>query len=847
MSCSLSTTFCIALSCCALCATACDAYERQLIGSSRAASDAGGRDAGAREAGSDAALDASASPDADADAAPSSADGGSPEEPFDPSLCSGGECWWSTLEGEGQCQSAGAPTDDARPAASVDGSSTEPDLYFGLAKVRVGTTNREGKVADDGWQDFGLDLDGVCTNSSTCPASERISCRSSTAALPFDGQLCRDNTLARLQPVVAEVPEIGERYGLSENVFNCALWRGSYNYVVRVSGYNGERDDSQVRVDFYRSSGLEEQLPWQCKPDQTDFRERYPRWRSSLSWRVDEADLTAPIEKDGAWPDGRIADADAYVKDGYLVAQLPEGASVGFIGDGSPHRGFVLRTAHGHLLGRLQHEQDGTWSLVDGLLAGRIRNEDLILAFREVGFCEEGSLSRFYASMVSYVEENADVLASGESISELPCDAMSYAIGFEAAQITPGSSAFVPPRVECCPPGNTLEQCSAKCGDGKVSGDETCDSAIAAGGEGACPTACEGGEPCAPLALQGSDCQVACAPQPISALVANDACCPPGANAQTDGDCGPVCGNGVLEGSETCDPPSACPSCTSDNACLAQTTMGSAETCDVRCTSAPISACEAGDACCPSDCSSRSDSSRHDSDCSTTCGNGTIEANETCEAGSERPCPPSCDDRDACTKDEQTGSAENCNVRCQHIAITEAINSDRCCPTGINSNTDNDCLSSCGNRVVEAGEQCDDGNDVAGDGCSLCSTESSEQQCLARLGETTACAMCTCSKCTSQTLVCQGDDDVEDAKLCEDMVDCARETGCRADACYCGSAGLLTCLTSPAGACRRQVAAAAKTDSALDIQARQGDPAYPIQRAIALGECVDDNCSAECL
>lgn len=830
----------MALTCCALYAVACDAYQSQLIGSV-------GADAGDHEAGADAALDASVDATADADAeadaaadATSSGDAG--DGPFDSSRCSGGECWWSTAEMAGQCRSAGLPTGDARPPSSTDGSSAVPDLYFGFSKVRVGTTNRDGKEADDGWQDFGLDLDGVCTNSATCPNSDRVSCHSAAASLPFDGQLCRDNTLARLQPVVADVPEIGERYGLSENVFNCALWRGSYNFVIRISGYNGERDDSRVRVDFYRSTGLEEQLPWQCKPDQSDFRDRYPRWRSSLQWRVDEADLTEPIDTAGAWPDGRLADPDGYVRDGYLVAKIPEGANVGFIGDGSPHRGFVLRTQHGHMLGRLTREQDGTWAIVDGLAAGRIRNEDLILAFREVGFCEEGSLSSFYESMVSYVQENADVLASGESDPEKPCDAMSYAIGFEAAQLTPGPSEYVAPRIECCPPGKTIEQCSAVCGDGQVTGDETCDSAIAVGAEGACPTACEGGEPCAPLVLKGSDCQVECAPEPITAQRAQDSCCPEGANTLTDSDCAQLCGNGVLEGTETCDPPGTCPTCTTDDACLPQTMMGSAETCDVRCTSAPVSACQDDDACCPSGCSTRSDA-----DCSRTCGNETIEENETCEANSESPCPAGCDDHDACTQDEQTGSADNCNLRCRHTAITHAINSDGCCPSGITSNADNDCQTSCGNRVVEAGEQCDDGNQVAGDGCANCTMESTEQSCLARLGQTTACAMCTCRACAPHTLACQGDDDEEDAELCDDMVQCARESGCRADDCYCGSASLLICLTSPAGACRNQVARAAKTNSALDIQARQGDPAYPLARAISLGECVDVNCAAECL
>ena len=61
----------------------------------------------------------------------------------------------------------------------------------------------------------------------------------------------------------------------------------------------------------------------------------------------------------------------------------------------------------------------------DGLATGRTRKEDLILGFRQAGFCPGMGLDAFYDAMVNYVEENADVLASGEVDVEAPCDAIS--------------------------------------------------------------------------------------------------------------------------------------------------------------------------------------------------------------------------------------------------------------------------------------------------------------------------------------------------------------------------------------------------------------------------------------
>jgi len=65
----------------------------------------------------------------------------------------------------------------------------------------------------------------------------------------------------------------------------------------------------------------------------------------------------------------------------------------------------------------------------------------------------------------------------------------------------------------------------------------------------------------------------------------------------------PVCGDGIREGSETCDPPEIClTSCEDGLACTVDTLVGSAESCDVRCERASISECVHGDGCCAPGC-----------------------------------------------------------------------------------------------------------------------------------------------------------------------------------------------------------------------------------------------------
>jgi hypothetical protein len=75
------------------------------------------------------------------------------------------------------------------------------------------------------------------------------------------------------------------------------------------------------------------------------------------------------------------------------------------------------------------------------------------------------------------------------------------------------------------------------CGNGTVDTGELCDTAIAAGEPGACPTACDDGLPCTRDELVGEGCYAACSTTPITTCQGGDGCCPPGCTLSTDTDC----------------------------------------------------------------------------------------------------------------------------------------------------------------------------------------------------------------------------------------------------------------------------------------------------------------------
>lgn len=161
----------------------------------------------------------------------------------------------------------------------------------------------------------------------------------------------------------------------------------------------------------------------------------------------------------------------------------------------------------------------------------------------------------------------------------------------------------------CCPLGCTNASDSdcpvtSLCGNGKVDSGETCD--------GNCPTTCADTDACTVDALAGSatNCTAACGHAAVTACTPGDGCCPSGCVSPADSDCPavpPDCGNGKLDTGETCD--GDCPaSCDDKTACTNDTLTGTAAACNVSCSHTMITACVGGDGCCPSACTSSTDS-----------------------------------------------------------------------------------------------------------------------------------------------------------------------------------------------------------------------------------------------
>jgi cysteine-rich repeat protein len=197
----------------------------------------------------------------------------------------------------------------------------------------------------------------------------------------------------------------------------------------------------------------------------------------------------------------------------------------------------------------------------------------------------------------------------------------------------------------CCPTGadsTTDDDCTATCGNSVVETGETCDSAIAAGEAGACPTTCDDGISCTTDAMTGAACTAACTNVEITAAMDGDGCCPAGATPATDDDCA-GCGDGTVVAPETCDTGIAtgagsCPTaatCNDGDACTADSLVAGG-TCMAACANTAIAAGPA-DSCCPSGATIGTDP-----DCAASCGDGVVTAPEQCDPPAAGTCSATC-------------------------------------------------------------------------------------------------------------------------------------------------------------------------------------------------------------
>ena len=758
-------------------------------------------------------------------------------------------CAFRTERREDSCEVSQLPptTFQAPPDEPSMSVLDEEPFFLAMSRVWIGQTTLDG--ADDptgAWETYGFDLDGLCTNTTTCEDSEDAPlCVPRAQSDAVDGAYCADNMFARLVGFASQAPSVGPQYGLTERRINCGLRRGEYNVLLRISDYNGLENDESVRIDLYSSPGLEQFTSLKC-PDLDEGAPNpltFPPIPAGAPWYLSSESVEGAVPANQTTPNSKFAIADAYVQNGMLVGHLPQGYDWVLPGDRSSMPGWHSRFTQFYVLGKLAKNKSNLWTIEQGIFAGVQSLKDMQSSFREVGLCGDEP-GEPLSLVTAFLDEYADMPTNIGADPLEACDGVSSQIAFSAAQARGGQVLKTEPRVNCCEESNATSKACGSCGDGVLDEEtELCDTAIPDGMPGACPTSCENmdSDPCQPLVVRESACQTSCEPAPvITEASSGDGCCPEGANSAADSDCTGTCGDGVQEGDELCDPPESCP--TEDTCqvpesatCLVAAVSGSADECSAECTIRELG-CVNDDGCCGAGCTFGADN-----DCSDTCGDGEHEPEkgELCDSDG---CPTDCaqSSPDACVEMKLFGSVENCTARCEALPIIACKSGDGCCPDGCTALMDDDCETGCGNGSLEPGEGCDDGNTSDGDGCSSeCTAEGGTMECLALSGAfeeatTQECIECVCSNCATEAVACGGTQDAQHNKLCQDLVACGLKKQCRGPLCL--------------NICPDEVVAAAMVDDLMsaDVATRYVDPDFPIYYAGKFSDCSGMYCMTEC-
>jgi hypothetical protein len=371
--------------------------------------------------------------------------------------------WWPYTNAHG-CASAGVPARSDRPAESDPGADLPP-IYLALSRLRAGTTKDDGPLTpdDNAWQDIGFDLDKLCTRSATCEVDQmqinERSCANSNLT-PFDGNQCRDNEIGKLLKVASTSPSVGEFFGLTERDWGCELHRGGFTILFKISGYNGRANDRDVRFDMYTSTGLQNVPTWTCRaaidaPLASDWHNR-ASWISTDPWKIAQRsiDLAAPNPADpNELKNAIAADVAAFVRDGYLYAELPDGAEFWLNGENTAVPGTRQTMHRAIFVGQLVRGQDDLWTVDHGLLEFVTSPGELLQSFQEIGYCE--NMCEAFFQVKNYLNTHQDTLTgTSETLPNTPCNGLSIAFDLKARQATALAKDVVPVQapVQCPQP-----------------------------------------------------------------------------------------------------------------------------------------------------------------------------------------------------------------------------------------------------------------------------------------------------------------------------------------------------------------------------------------------------------
>ena len=341
------------------------------------------------------------------------------------------------------CDEPPTPTPNAPPASSVT-----PHNYA-VHKLYLGDTDRQGVTNADAWKAFGYDVDGKITTAASTDVCTLVAGASKQVQIDGNGGI--DNSWgANIMPIWET---LDSTFSQTENNVIQAGGPTQLFYVVGFDDSAGNVTSALGLTGVALSGGSYASANGGMAP----------AWDLTTHWPIAPELLncfpsggtdncTTGTDPVGA---ADIKFPSAFQTRGTFVNGTPSLMTLQLAIGGQP----ILLNVHGAVV---SFDPLMPGAVTNGTISGVINTEELIVALKHVAGRISTSLcsGSAFQSIASQIEETADVVLSGDSVSNVPgtpCNAISIGLGFEATEIALPSGADIagptPPAPDPCADG----------------------------------------------------------------------------------------------------------------------------------------------------------------------------------------------------------------------------------------------------------------------------------------------------------------------------------------------------------------------------------------------------------
>ena len=312
----------------------------------------------------------------------------------------------------------GAASWPARPDKD-DPSTKDFEFYEAIKSLDFGAGDA-GVIPS-----YGFNLDGMCT----CPMAESCKPLGSDGGGPpkhCDDEAGVDNSGGAL------IRQFSSSAGFFDQGFiNTKIAEGVFGALIRVRGYNGQANDTKVELSVYVSNGTEGIQQGNAAVPKLDGNDK---------WTIDPVSLLGGTIPDGGVPVPNAYDLNAYVRDGFLVANLDFPLAIG-AGTGE---GLVTVELSGSVIVAKLEPYQGAFR-ANGIVGGRWPTTKLLKSIAvlhdpfdyDASLCgTNGTYQALKPKICGYADITKNPLEDGKNA---PCDSVSIGFAFESTPAKFGS------------------------------------------------------------------------------------------------------------------------------------------------------------------------------------------------------------------------------------------------------------------------------------------------------------------------------------------------------------------------------------------------------------------------